>query len=106
MKIARFDATVGRSRSHCGRKGNFIMTHLTPYAALAGALVLSLALPPREANAVRTVALTGDTAPGAGGATFSSFGNPALNDAGDTVFSAFLTGTGVDSSNYPARSYF
>jgi PEP-CTERM motif-containing protein len=36
------------------------------------------------------VARQGDVAPGAGGAVFSDFGNPVINDAGQTAFSGFL----------------
>ncbi len=39
------------------------------------------------------VALPGDTAPGTGGATYSSFlGSPSINDSGDVAFAAILTG--------------
>ena len=38
------------------------------------------------------VAREGDVAPGTGGATFSFFRAPALNDAGETAFLADLTG--------------
>ena len=41
----------------------------------------------------------GDEAPGTGGATYTDFGTPALNDAGDTAFLGFLTGAGVTSAN-------
>ncbi len=53
------------------------------------------------AGTLRTVALTGDAAPGTGsGVSFPSFfGVPVLNDAGQTAFTGFLTGTGVIFSN-------
>lgn len=44
----------------------------------------------------RVVAKTGDLAPGTGGAAYNGFGNPALNDAGETVFFGSLTGDGGD----------
>jgi hypothetical protein len=65
-----------------------------------------------HAAELRTVALTGQPAPGtAGGVTFESFGSyyfrdtkifrgPVLNDTGQTAFRANLTGGGVDSANY------
>jgi hypothetical protein len=66
-----------------------------------------------HAAALRTVALTGQSAPGtAGGITFETFGSfihpqdqyiyggPVLNDAGQIAFRADLTGSGVDSTNY------
>lgn len=43
----------------------------------------------------------GSAAPGtSSGVNFSSFGRPVFNDAGQTAFSGFLTGTGVSLSNY------
>jgi hypothetical protein len=46
------------------------------------------------------VARRGSAAPGtASGVNYSSLGNPVLNDAGQVAFGAFLTGSGVDSSN-------
>ena len=72
-------------------------------------LILS---PPPHAAALRTVALTGQQAPGTtGGVIYESFGAlydsfagailswPVLNDAGQTAFRANLTGSGVDSTN-------
>jgi hypothetical protein len=63
-----------------------------------------------HASAVRTVALTGQQAPGApGGVIYESFGaelgnvsffhGVALNDAGQTAFRANLAGNGVDFAN-------
>ncbi len=53
-----------------------------------------------HAAAVRTVALTGQPAPGTpSGVNYGSFQPPLLNDAGQTVFVASLTGSGVDSTN-------
>ncbi len=53
------------------------------------------------AAAVRTVALSGQQAPGTpSGASYLSFiANPVLNDAGQTAFIAALTGIGVNSTN-------
>jgi len=46
------------------------------------------------------VARAGDAAPGtSSGVNFSDFGHSVLNSAGQTAFSGYLTGTGVDSSN-------
>lgn len=66
--------------------------------ALAAALA---AAPPGPAMAatISTVALSGQAAPGAGGATYAFFAEPALNNAGETAFLAFLTGDGVTSAN-------
>src|SRR5262245_32781629 len=64
-----------------------------------------------HASGMRTVALTGQSAPGtAGGVTYESFGmfvhpdhfvygTPVLDDAGRVAFRANLTGDGVDSTN-------
>ncbi len=54
-----------------------------------------------HAAAVRTVALSGQPAPGTlSGVNFRTFSrSPVLNDAGQTAFGAFLTGNGVDSTN-------
>ena len=51
------------------------------------------------AGSLALVARAGDAAPGATGAFYSSFTDPLINDSGDTLFSAFLTGAGVDSTN-------
>lgn len=45
------------------------------------------------------VARRGDAAPGAGGAVFSTFGAPALNNSGETAFRGSLTGAGVTLAN-------
>ncbi len=45
------------------------------------------------------VARAGNVAPDTGGASFSSFSTPALNNAGQTAFLGSLTGTGVGNSN-------
>ena len=59
-------------------------------ACLAVAALLSA--PAAEAlTTFRTVALTGQAAPGAGGAVFSNLGTPALNGAGDAAFVGLLT---------------
>ncbi len=66
------------------------------------------------AAGVRTVALSGQPAPGASGVTYESFGShydslagrffrgPVLNDAGKTAFRADLTGSGVGLTNSQA----
>jgi hypothetical protein len=63
-------------------------------AAAAGLLALaSLAGPAAAQGRTDTIALTGQTATGAGGGTFaSSLRNPVLNDAGQTAFRANITG--------------
>jgi len=49
---------------------------------------------------VALVAREGNAAPGtAAGANFSGFGNPVLNDAGQTAFQGFLDGPGVNGEN-------
>jgi hypothetical protein len=51
---------------------------------------------------LKLVAREGDQAPGAGGATFASFGSvsgPLLNDLGETAFIAKLQGAGITSAN-------
>jgi hypothetical protein len=52
-------------------------------------------------NGLRTVALSGQPAPGtAAGVTFSSFQfPPSLNDSGHTAFQSFLAGTSVETTN-------
>jgi len=54
-----------------------------------------------NADALRTVALSGEPAPGTGsGVLFSTFfSSPVLNDAGQTAFRGVLTGMGVGNSN-------
>ena len=53
-----------------------------------------------EEGALSLVARTGDAAPGAGdGVIFNFFDALALNDQGDIVFGANLTGTGVTDAN-------
>jgi hypothetical protein len=82
-------------------------------AVFAGLLSLVAAV---DAAELRTVALTGQPAPGtAGGIVYESFAShylmgseelnpifrgPVLNDAGQTAFRANVTGSGVDFSNY------
>jgi hypothetical protein len=47
----------------------------------------------RYSGGARTsVSLEGDSAPGTGGAVYDGFESPAMNDAGDVVFPAFLVG--------------
>ena len=63
---------------------------------LVGLLFASTA----HAAAVRTVALSGQQAPGTpSGVNYSGFTFPVLNDAGQTAFNASLSGSGVDSTN-------
>jgi hypothetical protein len=67
-------------------------------AALAVSAALQHALAITEAAEIRTVALSGQAAPGTPeGVRFSNstFGVPVLNDMGQTAFSAFLTGGDV-----------
>jgi hypothetical protein len=87
-------------------------SHLLTFAA---ALVLAVSLQQASSDAaeLRTVALTGQSAPGtAAGATFETFGSllhpqfrygyggAVLNDAGHVAFRANLTGDGVDSTSH------
>ena len=68
-------------------------------AAAATAVTLALAVP-AVGQTYQTVALSGRPAPGAGaGVNYASFGTPALNDAGQVAYFAFLTGTGVTGAN-------
>ena len=60
---------------------------LTASVAVTG-LVLSLVPNVTSAVTVRTVALSGQSAPGSGQNYGSNFGTPVLNDAGHTAFSA------------------
>jgi hypothetical protein len=76
------------------------------FAAASAVMAISLGLAgAAEAATIRVVALTGQEAPGTGGAVFSSFnsdpnGGPALNDAGEVAFRAAFDGPGVtDASN-------
>jgi hypothetical protein len=52
-----------------------------------------------QAVVVTAVALSGNLAPGAGGAVFNTFGAPSLNNNGETQFLASLRGPGVTGSN-------
>jgi hypothetical protein len=53
-----------------------------------------------RSGALSLVVREGTQAPGLlAGVTFKSFGNSALNDAGQTVFSATVAGIGVDETN-------
>jgi hypothetical protein len=53
-----------------------------------------------RSGALSLVVREGTQAPGLlEGITFKSFGNPALNDAGQIVFSATVAGIGVDETN-------
>ncbi len=64
-----------------------------------GAALFALSGMVAEAATLRVVAVTGDVAPGTGGATYASFNAPALNDVGETAFRALLTGGGVTTAN-------
>jgi hypothetical protein len=77
-----------------------------PYLIVNIAMVVCFAAAPMIAHAatLRTVALSGQQAPGTpDGVNFSmpisSTVHPVLNDAGQTAFKATLTGSGVDSTN-------
>ena len=70
-------------------------------AGVVGAVLAAGATAPASAAMIsfETVALTGDAAPGTGGATFRILGPPTLNDSGDSAFLGILTGAGVTGSN-------
>jgi hypothetical protein len=74
------------------------MKRLT-YLCLVCTLAISSAA---HAATVRTVALSGQQAPGTSSGVnyggFSTFFSPVLNDAGQTAFQGGLTGSGVDST--------
>ena len=75
--------------------GKSLMKRLT-CLVLVGLLLASTA----HAATVRTVALSGQPAPGTpNGVNYLGFQHPVLNDAGQTAFIATLTGSGVDSTN-------
>lgn len=62
-------------------------------------MVLAIAAPAAGLT-IRTVAVTGDVAPGTDGATYDAFGPVVLNHAGEAAFTATLTqGGAVDASN-------
>lgn len=74
----------------------------------AVALLIATGLGPdartQAAVHIETIAVSGDLAPGTGGATFRAFGNisygnPAINEGGEVAFSGSLTGAGVDETN-------
>lgn len=48
------------------------------------------------------IAREGDAAPGAGGATYAFFGDPSLNNSGETAFVSILAGAGVTVENNSA----
>ncbi|HMO84620.1 MAG TPA: hypothetical protein PKC18_06835 [Lacipirellulaceae bacterium] len=82
-----------------------VSTFLRVLLGLAVTICLEL---PRDASAaaaeLRTVALSGQPAPGADGAAVSSasalpFGAPSLNASGQTAFHAYLAGGGVTTAN-------
>ena len=74
----------------------------TRLAAAAGLLALvSMAGPAAAQGRTDTIVLTGQSATGAGGGTFSSsLSNPVLNDAGQTAFGAGITGGSTASGLY------
>lgn len=66
------------------------------FRALVGALTLcGLTALPATAAMLRTVALSGDVAPGTGGAVFSGLVPPVLSSNGSVGFGAVLSGSGV-----------
>ena len=64
--------------------------------ALVAAMLLAAAAAQAE---TKTIALTGQSAPGTGGGTFSVLYAPTLNASGQAAFFSFLTGTS-DGSTY------
>ena len=54
---------------------------------------------PAIAQQVRTIALTGQPAPGITDSYYSTIGYPVLNNVGQVAFPAVLSGTGVTLSN-------
>src|SRR6266850_4766716 len=54
-------------------------------------VLFALGAAPAAALTIRTVALTGDLAPGTGGATYDTFGPVVLDLAGEAAFTATLT---------------
>jgi hypothetical protein len=66
------------------------------FSAASAIMAVSLGLAgAAEAATIRVVALTGQEAPGTGGAVFSGFTGLSLNDAGEVAFRAGLSGAGV-----------
>ncbi|MEO0993584.1 MAG: choice-of-anchor tandem repeat NxxGxxAF-containing protein, partial [Pseudomonadota bacterium] len=51
------------------------------------------------ATSSSVIARTGEAAPGTGGAEFSGFSRPVLNNAGEVAFRGTLTGSGVTGAN-------
>lgn len=69
------------------------------YPVALAVLILSPAEAPAQVP-VEVVAVTGDPAPGTGGATFDSFATSvSLNNSAEVLFFAFVEGVGVDASN-------
>ena len=88
------DETAEAARPAAMRRGEPLRRAL----ALALLLPFGLAAPAAGAQAAvildfETIALSGQTAPGTG-QTFTAFGSPALNDAGQTAFFASTTSAG------------
>src|SRR5262245_33636501 len=82
------------------------------YVFITGFLVPISLVVVAHADVLRTVAVTGQLAPGTdSGVTYDTFDNhysgrsvfvfrgPVLNDAGQVAFRANLTGSGIDSTN-------
>ena len=92
-----FGFVMSRLRRACFARRFNLCVVLVSVAALQQAQTVA------HAAAVRTVALSGQQAPGtASGVSYSDFGLsalPVLNDAGQTAFYARLSGGGVDSTN-------
>jgi hypothetical protein len=99
-----------RIDSRNGPLNNAIPKSLAFIAALA--LIATLEPSGVQAAALRTVAISGQPAPGTpNGMAYNSFGSdydsllgvffrgPVLNDAGQTAFRADIAGSGVDSAN-------
>src|SRR5258705_12868050 len=64
------------------------------------AALLALGATPAAVFTIRTVAITGDVAPGTSGATYDTFGPIVLNAAGEAAFTATLTlGGGAVATN-------
>jgi len=76
--------------------GRLLLNSLVAALVVAGAFWANVS----SATSFRTVALSGQAAPGTpAGVQFSTLAFPALNDDGRTAFRATLLGDGVDNSN-------
>jgi len=75
-------------------------TATTAYLTTCFSLFFSFGLATASDDTLRTVALSGNGAPGtSSGVNFAVFSVPAINDAGQTAFLGDLAGTGVNGSN-------